>query len=76
MELKVHAAKTHFSRLLGRVERGESVVIARGDKPVARLIPFVKARARRVPGAYRGQGWVADDFDAPLPARVLSRFRG
>jgi len=34
----IHEAKTHLSRLIAAVERGEEVVIARRDKPVARLI--------------------------------------
>jgi prevent-host-death family protein len=32
-------AKTHFLRLLDEVEQGETVVIMRHGKPVARLIP-------------------------------------
>lgn len=32
-------AKTHFSALLNEVERGETVVITRNGKPVARLLP-------------------------------------
>ena len=34
----VHEAKTRFSQLLGRVELGEEVIIARAGKPVARLV--------------------------------------
>jgi prevent-host-death family protein len=34
-------AKTHFSRLLERVERGEEIVITRRGKAVARLVPAV-----------------------------------
>jgi prevent-host-death family protein len=37
--VNVHEAKTHFSRLLARVERGERITVARAGKPVARLIP-------------------------------------
>ncbi|MBA4179899.1 MAG: hypothetical protein C0506_04850 [Anaerolinea sp.] len=36
--VNVHAAKTHFSRLLEAVERGEEVIIARRGKPVAKLV--------------------------------------
>ncbi|MFA7567813.1 MAG: type II toxin-antitoxin system prevent-host-death family antitoxin [Alkalispirochaeta sp.] len=36
----VHEAKTHLSRLLRTVEAGETVVIARGSVPVARLVPW------------------------------------
>jgi prevent-host-death family protein len=37
--VNVHAAKTHLSRLLCRVERGESITIARAGKPVAVISP-------------------------------------
>jgi len=36
-------AKTHLSALLERVSRGESIVIARGRKPVAKLVPYTDA---------------------------------
>jgi prevent-host-death family protein len=45
--VKVAEAKTHLSELLGKVERGESFVIARGDKPVARLVPLEDVEERR-----------------------------
>jgi prevent-host-death family protein len=32
-------AKTHLSRLLDQVERGETITITRHGKPIARLIP-------------------------------------
>jgi prevent-host-death family protein len=38
--VKVAEAKTHLSELLTRVELGEEVIIARGDTPVARLVPI------------------------------------
>jgi len=38
--VKVQYAKTHLSALLTSVERGEEIVIARGDQPVARLVPI------------------------------------
>jgi prevent-host-death family protein len=37
--INVHAAKTHLSRILKRVERGERITIARGGKPVAIIAP-------------------------------------
>ncbi len=33
-------AKTHFSELVSRAERGEQVVITRHNKPVAKLVPI------------------------------------
>jgi prevent-host-death family protein len=65
--VNVHEAKTHLSRLLARVARGEEIVIAKSGKPVARLLPFVERPKLRVLGLDRGKVWIADDFDAPMP---------
>jgi prevent-host-death family protein len=35
----IHYAKTHLSKLLEQVEDGKEIVLARGRKPIARLIP-------------------------------------
>ncbi len=72
-EVGVHEAKTHLSRLLRRVAAGEEVVIARGGRPVARLVPVETARPREL-GRDRGVFTVPEDFDAPLPAEVLRNF--
>lgn len=71
-EVGVHEAKTHLSRLLERVAAGEEIVITRGRRPVARLVP-VRASARTL-GEDRGIYEVPEDFDAPLPDEVLERF--
>ena len=47
MEFNVHEAKTHFSKLLAKVEAGEEVVIARAGKPVAKLVPIEGKNAPR-----------------------------
>lgn len=44
MQITIHAAKTNLSRLIEAAERGEEVIIARGDKPVARLVPVVERK--------------------------------
>ena len=72
--VNVHEAKTHFSKLLGRVERGEEIVIARAGRPVARLSPLTAKVEERVLGGSRGQVLIAEDFDAPLPEDVLADF--
>lgn len=38
--MTTHEAKTHLSRLLAQVLAGEEVVILRGDRAVARLVPY------------------------------------
>jgi prevent-host-death family protein len=77
MEVNIHEAKTHFSRLLQRVAKGEEVTIARAGVPVARLIPVEPKRTKLRPlGMDRGRVWIADDFDAPLPDSLLAEFYG
>jgi len=64
----IHEAKTHFSKLLERVQNGEEVVIAKAGKPVARIIPFfTEDIAPRAPGIDKGKVVMMPDFDAPLP---------
>jgi antitoxin (DNA-binding transcriptional repressor) of toxin-antitoxin stability system len=55
------------------VEAGSEVVILRGGKAIARLVP-VRDVAARVLGGDRGVLVVPDDFDAPLPDAVLDTF--
>ena len=65
--VNIHEAKTHLSRLVERVEAGEEIVIARAGRPIARLVPYRARTKPRTPGLWRGQGWIAEDFDAPIP---------
>jgi len=76
MEVNIHEAKTHLSRLLQRVAEGEEVTIARAGVPVAKLVPVEVKKNVRPLGFARGQIWVADDFDAPLPDYLLAAFQG
>lgn len=68
-------AKTHLSRLLQRVAAGEEIIIARRDRPVARLVP-IQAQPPFKPGQFAGRIRAADNFDDPLPDDVLDAFEG
>ena len=74
--VNIHEAKTNFSKLLAKVERGQEVVISRAGKPVARLVPHTAKSRSPVFGSDRGKFVVPDDFDAPLPDEVLASFEG
>ena len=63
-----------LSHLVERAAAGEEIIIAKDGKPRARLVPLKQPRLRRRPGAGRGKVWIADDFDAPLPADLLAAF--
>jgi prevent-host-death family protein len=65
MEVNVHEAKTHLSRLLRRVAEGEEITISRAGVPVAKLIALGPEGQPRPTGMDRDKLWMAEDFDAP-----------
>jgi prevent-host-death family protein len=73
IEVGIHEAKTHLSKLLRRVAAGEEIIIARAGKPVARLLPVDKGKSRKL-GQDQGLFEVPDDFDSPLPEEILRSF--
>ncbi len=74
MEVNIHEAKTHLSRLLERVAMGEEVIIAKAGTPVAKLVPVDVRRKRRVLGSAKGEFTVPDDFNDPLPKEIEDLF--
>lgn len=72
----IHQAKTNLSRLIKAVEAGEEVIIARGDTPVAKLVPMAQPRRERVFGAYAGQFKVTDAFFEPMTEEELAEWEG
>lgn len=74
MEVNVHQAKTHFSKLLNRVAAGEEVIITRAGKPVARLVPLQVPKKPRPLGLDLGRFQVPATFDDALPAELIKAF--
>lgn len=73
--MNIYEAKTQLSKLVERAAAGEEIVIARGGRPMARLVPLEPPRGRRQAGAYRGELWIAPDFDE-LPEALAAAFEG
>jgi antitoxin (DNA-binding transcriptional repressor) of toxin-antitoxin stability system len=69
--ITIHKAKTELSRLIERACRGEEIVIARGKKPVERLVAIEDKQGQRKPGALRGKLKVGPEFFEPLPPEEL-----
>jgi len=63
MEVNVHEAKTHLSRLLKQVAAGEEITISRAGVPVARMIAAHTRSSSRPMGMDKGKIWMAHDFD-------------
>jgi prevent-host-death family protein len=67
----IHEAKTNLSKLIKKACEGEEVIIAKGDKPVVKLVPLVIADRPRKPGRFKGKiSWTPDAFD-PLTDEEL-----
>ena len=68
MQVNIHEAKTHLSRLIRLAMEGEEVIIAKRRRPVVRLVVIrgdsEPPRLDGAPGLIRRMG---DDFDDPLP---------
>ena len=74
--VNIHHAKTHLSRLVEEAADGEEIVIAKHNRPVARLVALESSARPRKPGGWEGQVWMAEDFDAPLPKDLEDAFYG
>lgn len=57
--IATHEAKTHLSRYLDRVQQGETIVIARGRRPMAKLVPYTTSEPAQIPK-------VGETMDSPM----------
>ena len=78
MQVTIHEAKTHLSRLIAAVERGEEVIIARRDKPVVRLVMEKQEKPQRRLGFMLQPGQKPPNldgfFDRELEAEIAQDF--
>lgn len=76
--LNIHEAKTHLSRLIEQVAQGESFVIAKAGKPIAKIVPLDAPsldQQRRL-GFLAGHIAVPDDFDRMGQTEIEHLFYG
>lgn len=74
IEVNIHEAKARLSNLVARAEQGEEVIIARANKPIARLVPVKAAGGKRRLGEAKGMVEMPPDFDE-LPEEFTEHFR-
>ncbi len=73
----VHEAETQLSKLMERAERGEEVIVARGNKPAMRIAPAAPAnKPKREPGGFEGQIVVHESFFEPMTEEELAFWEG
>ena len=77
--ITTHEAKTHLSRYLADVEKGEQFIIARGKNAVAMLVPVRKKKQKPRPkvGETLDPNWtvkIPDSVFAPLTEEELKKW--
>ncbi|MCL2214724.1 MAG: hypothetical protein FWC06_05875 [Treponema sp.] len=76
-QYNIHSAKTHLSALVDRAAAGNSFIIAKADKPMVKVIPFIpQQKDQNRIGFLKGQIIVPADFDQMGENEIISAFEG
>jgi prevent-host-death family protein len=76
-QLDIREAGEKLADLIARARAGEEVIISETGKPDVRLVPVSAPEEnprRKGAGMYKGQVWIAEDFDAPLTDEELKEW--
>lgn len=74
MQFNVHTAKSQLSKLIDAALAGEEVIIAKGSRPVVRLVPIPQAGFRL--GTLAGRLGTIPDFLVPMSEEELGDWEG
>jgi len=75
--INVQEAKTHFSRYLDEVAKGESFILCKRNKPVAEIRPIIsKVATQRPIGLAKGTFTLPASFFDELPEETIAMFSG
>lgn len=79
-QVNIHEAKTHLSRLADEAGAGETIILAKAGKPVAKIVPLEepspKKKEPRKLGFLNGKFNVPDDFDTMFQDEIIAMFEG
>lgn len=76
MQVSIYEAKTHLSKLIEAVERGEEVIVARRKKPVARIVPANARTGSRIGGLAGRPLKMGEGFDTLSGSEALGDLFG
>ena len=65
--VNVQDAAAHLAELVEQALQGDEIILTENGAPLVRLLPVEETKRPRVPGLNRGEVWMSDDFNAPLP---------
>lgn len=67
--INIHDAKTHLSRLIEQVVKGESIIIAKAGKPLVKVVPLDAPKKNEV----KRIGFMADQIQVPADFDEMGR---
>lgn len=77
IRLNIHEAKTHLSKYLTKLEKGETILLCRRNEPIAEIRPLPPKRKKPRPmGLHEGKFKLGPEFFEPLPDELLAYFNG
>ena len=77
IKLNIHEAKTHLSKYLDRLAKGETILLCKRNVPIAEIRPLPQESGTPRPiGLAKGTFEVPPSFFEPLPDDLTSAFHG
>ncbi|MCL2217058.1 MAG: type II toxin-antitoxin system prevent-host-death family antitoxin [Defluviitaleaceae bacterium] len=74
LQVNIHEAKTHLSMLVDKASKGESFIIAKAGKPMAKVIPFVSTGKQQKRVGFLQGASVPDNFDIMCAEEIVGLF--
>ena len=76
IKLNIHEAKTHLSRYLEKLKKGETILLCKRNEPIAEIRPLPTHPHRKRPiGLTKGQLTIPKEFFDPLPKEIIQTFQ-
>ena len=77
IRINIHEAKTHLSRYLNHLSKGETIILCKRNTPIAEIRPLPPRRVIKAPlGIDEGKFEIPKEFFDPLPQDLLDLFEG
>ncbi len=75
IKLNIHEAKTHLSRYLEKLKKGETIILCKRNEPIAEIRPLpVHPNRKRPIGLAKGQLTIPKEFFDSLPDDTIQAF--
>lgn len=76
IRVNIHEAKTHLSRYLSMIRKGETIVLCKRNQPIAEIRPLQSRCGQKRPiGLAKGQFAIPKEFFEPLPEELVQAFQ-